>query len=66
VLPWLNCGPMRWKLPGGTLAEMEREYIIRVLQKTGGVISAAAIRLGVPRTTLNAMMRKLGITRKDI
>ena len=50
---------------GGTLAEMEREYIIRVLRKTGGVISAAAIRLGVPRTTLNAMMRKLGITRKD-
>jgi formate hydrogenlyase transcriptional activator len=52
--------------PGGTLAEMEREYIIRVLQKTGGVISAAAIRLGVPRTTLNAMMRKLGISLKDL
>jgi formate hydrogenlyase transcriptional activator len=51
---------------GGTLAEMEREYIIHVLRKTGGVISAAAIRLGVPRTTLNAMMRKLGITRKDL
>ena len=45
---------------------MEREYIIRVLRKTGGVISAAAIRLGVPRTTLNAMMRKLGISRKDL
>jgi formate hydrogenlyase transcriptional activator len=51
---------------GGTLAEMEREYIIHVLRKTGGVISAAAIRLAVPRTTLNAMMRKLGITRKDL
>ena len=51
---------------GGTLAEMERDYIIRVLRKTGGVISAAAIRLGVPRTTLNAMMRKLGISRKDL
>ncbi len=51
---------------GGTLAEMEREYIIRVLQKTDGVISAAAVRLGVPRTTLNAMMRKLGISRKDL
>jgi transcriptional regulator with GAF, ATPase, and Fis domain len=54
------------KSPDGTLAEMEREYIIRVLQKTGGVISAAAIRLGVPRTTLNAMMLKLGISRKDL
>ena len=51
---------------GGTLAEMEREYIIRVLRETGGVISAAATRLGVPRTTLNAMMRKLGISRKDL
>ena len=50
----------------GTLAEMEREYIIRVLQKTGGVISAAATRLGVPRTTLNALMRKLGISRGDL
>jgi transcriptional regulator with GAF, ATPase, and Fis domain len=51
---------------GGTLAEMEREYIIRVLRSTGGVISSAAIRLGMPRTTLNAMMRKLGITREDL
>jgi len=50
----------------GTLAEMEREYIIRILRKTGGVISTAAIRLGVPRTTLNAMLRKLGISRKDL
>ena len=51
---------------GGTLAEVEREYIIRVLRETGGVISAAATRLGVPRTTLNAMMRKLGISRNDL
>jgi len=51
---------------GGTLAEMKREYIIHVLRNAGGVISAAATRLGVPRTTLNAMMRKLGIYRKDL
>jgi transcriptional regulator with GAF, ATPase, and Fis domain len=51
---------------GGTLAEIEREYIIRVLRETGGVVSAAATRLGMPRTTLNAMMRKLGISRKDL
>jgi transcriptional regulator with GAF, ATPase, and Fis domain len=50
---------------GGTLAEMEREYLIRVLQETGGVVSVAATRLGVPRTTLNAIMQKLGISRKD-
>lgn len=51
---------------GGTLADMEREYIIRVLRETGGVISTAATRLGMPRTTLNAMMRKLGISRTDL
>lgn len=52
-------------MPAGTLAEMERAYILHVLRDTGGVVSAAATRLGVPRTTLNAMMRKLGISRKD-
>jgi DNA-binding NtrC family response regulator len=50
---------------GGTLAGMEREYIIRVLKETGGVIRAASTRLGMPRTTLNAKMRKLGIHRMD-
>jgi formate hydrogenlyase transcriptional activator len=49
-----------------TLDQVEREHIVRVLRETGGVVSAAATRLGVPRTTLNAMMRKLGISRKDI
>ena len=51
---------------GGTLDQMEREHILRVLRETGGVVSRAALRLGTPRTTLNAMMRKLGISRKDI
>ena len=54
--------------PGGdsTLEHMEREHIIRVLREMGGVISKAAARLGMPRTTLNALMRKLGISRKDL
>ena len=51
---------------GGTLAEVERAHIIRVLQETGGVVSAAAIRLDVPRTTLNALMRRLRISRDDL
>jgi formate hydrogenlyase transcriptional activator len=51
---------------GATLAEVEREHIIRVLRETNGVVSAAAARLGLPRTTLNAMMRKLEISRKDL
>ena len=49
----------------GTLAEIERQHVIRILRECGGVISTAAIRLGVPRTTLNAIMQKLGISRLD-
>jgi formate hydrogenlyase transcriptional activator len=51
---------------GSTLEEVEREYILRIFRETGGVISAAATRLGMPRTTLNAMMKKLGISRSDL
>jgi transcriptional regulator of acetoin/glycerol metabolism len=39
---------------------------LRVFRETEGVISAAAARLGVPRTTLNALMKKLGISRSDL
>jgi len=45
---------------------VERDHILRVFRETNGVISAAATRLGVPRTTLNAMMKKLGISRADL
>ena len=50
----------------GTLARIERDYIVHVLREAGGVISVAASRLGLPRTTLNAMMHKLGISRMDL
>ncbi len=49
-----------------TLEHVEREHILRVFRETGGVVSAAASRLGMPRTTLNAMMKKLGISRTDL
>ena len=51
--------------PGGTLEDVERTHILGVLEKSGGVVSTAAIRLGIPRTTLNAMMKRLGIFRND-
>src|SRR5437764_15335532 len=41
------------------LEDSEREHIVRLLRESDGVISAAASRLGIPRTTLNAMMKKL-------
>jgi formate hydrogenlyase transcriptional activator len=49
-----------------TLEQVEREHIMRVLRESGNVVSTAATRLGLHRTTLNAMMRKLGISRKNL
>ena len=49
-----------------TLEHIEREHIIRILRECGGVVTTAATRLGLHRTTLNAMMRKLGISRGDL
>jgi len=52
--------------PARTLEEVEREHILRVLDETGWVIggsAGAATRLGLKRTTLVSMMRRLGITR---
>src|SRR5277367_1131266 len=47
-----------------TLEEAERSHILRTLQHTQGVVggpNGAAARLGLPRTTLIAMMKRLGI-----
>ena len=51
---------------GSTLEEVERDHILRVFRESAGVVSTAATRLGMPRTTLNAMMKKLGISRADL
>jgi formate hydrogenlyase transcriptional activator len=43
---------------------MEREHILRVLRETNGVLSGtdgAANRLGLKRTTLQSMIKRLGI-----
>jgi formate hydrogenlyase transcriptional activator len=47
-----------------TLNEMERDYILKVLDETNWIIggpSGAARRLGLPRTTLISKMKRLGI-----
>jgi formate hydrogenlyase transcriptional activator len=49
-----------------TLEQVQRDHIIRVLRESDGVVTTAATRLGLHRTTLNAIMRKLGISRKDL
>ena len=46
------------------LVEMERAHILRALEHSGGVIAGpngAAVLLGIPRSTLQHRMRKLGI-----
>ena len=49
-----------------TLDEVDRNHILRIYRESGGVISAAASRLGMPRTTLNAKMKRLKISRNDL
>jgi formate hydrogenlyase transcriptional activator len=47
-----------------TLEQAERSHILRTLEQTQGVVggaNGAAARLGLPRTTLIAMMKRLGI-----
>ena len=48
-----------------TLEDAERSQILRILQQTQGVVggpNGAAARLGVKRTTLMSMMKRLGVT----
>jgi formate hydrogenlyase transcriptional activator len=45
-----------------TLKDAERAHIAKTLRECGGVIGAAAVRLGIPRSTLFYKMRRLGIT----
>ena len=52
----------------GTLADAEREHIVRVLRDTSWVLAGpkgAASRLGMKRSTLQWRMKKLGIARPD-
>jgi len=49
------------------LADMEREYILEVIKYCGGKISGsngAAIKLGIPSTTLISKMQRLGIRKE--
>ena len=49
-----------------TLEQVEREHVLKIFRECNGVVTAAATRLGLQRTTLNAMMKKLGISRRDL
>jgi formate hydrogenlyase transcriptional activator len=52
--------------PSGTLADAEREHIVRALEEANWVLggrNGAAARLGTKRSTLQWKMKKLGISR---
>jgi formate hydrogenlyase transcriptional activator len=52
----------------GTLENLERQYIIRVLRETNGTIAGphgAAVRLGMKRTTLQSRILRMGISRQE-
>jgi len=60
--------PDRTRRFGSTLEDVEREYILRTLRESGGVIAGArgaAETLGMKRTTLQSKIIKLGITREE-
>ena len=55
--------------PASTLADAEREHILRILRETNGIVGGprgAAARLGLKRTTLASKMRWLGISRDSV
>jgi formate hydrogenlyase transcriptional activator len=53
----------RSNVPINGLAEVERDHILRVLEASNWVISGAAARLGMKRTSLAYRMKKLRIRR---
>jgi formate hydrogenlyase transcriptional activator len=66
AMPEIGAGPPTAMAKSDTGSASERERILRALKDTKGVVGGpdgAAARLGLKRTTLQARMKKLGITR---
>ncbi len=56
-----SSGPLRADDSNLTLQELERRHIERVLQEEHGQFSRAAVRLGIPKSTLYQKVKKYGI-----
>ena len=48
-----------------TLAELERRHIERIYEAEGGNVQRAAVRLGIPRSSLYQKLARLGLLRKS-
>src|SRR3954470_13595904 len=60
-LSQLQCVSQEIATEPTTLEDVERSHIARILEETKGRLAPAAELLGVPRTTLFYMVRRLGI-----
>ncbi len=47
----------------GTLAELERIYILRVMDEEGGRVDQVARRLDIPRSSLYSRLKKYGVSK---
>jgi formate hydrogenlyase transcriptional activator len=57
--------PSSSRMSSRSLESVERDYIVRILQESRGLIAGpkgAAARLGMKRTTLQSKLRRLGIS----
>ncbi len=66
AMPETDTGPASLRATSTNATEMAKEKILKALREARGVVSGpqgAAQKLGVKRTTLQARMKKLGITR---
>jgi len=66
TIPSNNSAPNGNSARHASLADAEREHILRTLRETEWVLGGpkgAAARLGMKRTTLQSKMKKLGIAR---
>src|SRR5262249_24539086 len=48
-------------VPDMPLAEVERRYILRVLDREGGHVARAARKLGIPRSSLYQRLKNYGV-----
>jgi DNA-binding NtrC family response regulator len=55
----------RADLSSGTLADVEKAHISKILNETGGNLSQAAERLGIHRNTLRLKIREYGLKKDD-
>jgi DNA-binding NtrC family response regulator len=57
-----ECAPAQEQHPDMTLQQIERQHIANMLRIENGKVDRAAVRLGIPRSSLYAKIKQYGIT----